>query len=589
MKIIKKILYEPLLYLLLLLIAAYLAIMISSHIEILDAKITRNGITESIILPYATDMARDEVFFVSFNLSVKSNKSVKLNIIPDDCLQELLINGEKFPLDKIKGLCDYTRGAYFDFSKYVQEGLNHFEFRIINTDGSGGMRVEMPYNGLKQFSFLHYIFVLLFLFSTVLILRKFKFKLIAILIILLGITIRLIVYTYMSPLSSPYDVREHLEYIQIVAEENRLPSRQECWECHQPPLYYIAFAGIKNVTDRYDPTLTNRILQQGHLLLSFASIVFGVAFLINLFGNNRGAYLAALIAVFWTGFVVAAPRINNDTLFYFGTLFCMLFAQRYWHWHKSSDILLASIGASIALAAKSTGFVILGIWVIIYILAAIRSLKLGSLRVLFASVFIVAFFTGFSNYRTVIDVFQGNKTGLIKPVFGLNEAMKIENSLGSFVYFDLQDYLLLPYTSAWNDEGGRQYFWNYVIKSSLYLYKEIKLYDSPIGSFFATMLCIFTLFIFILALWGIIHLKIRDIPAMLFTVFLFVALVYHRIIHPYACNMEFRYIFPVLFPLSYFSVRGVQILQDSRLRKFGIIILSSFTILSFLFIVGQAL
>jgi hypothetical protein len=121
---IKRILREPLFYLLPILAITYLAIMISSHTEILNVKITRNSKTESITLPYAVDMARDEVFFVSFNLLVKGNKSVKFNIISDDCLQELLINGEKFPLDGTRGLCDYSNGAHFDFSKYIQEVLN---------------------------------------------------------------------------------------------------------------------------------------------------------------------------------------------------------------------------------------------------------------------------------------------------------------------------------------------------------------------------------------------------------------------------------------------------------------------------------
>jgi hypothetical protein len=375
-----------------------------------------------------------------------------------------------------------------------------------------------------------------------------------------------------------------LEYIQIVAEENRIPEKNECWECFQPPLYYIAFAGVKNIADSYDPNLTSRIFQQVHLLISFASIAFGVAFLLNLFGNSRGAYLAALIAVLWTGFVIAAPRINNDIPFYFGTLFCMLFAQRYWRMHKNSDMLLATIGAAITISVKFSGFIILGVWVIIYILTVILSLKISSLRVLFASALIVALFAGFSNHRIVVDIFEGKKTALIKPIFGLNGAMKVENSLGSFIYFDLQDYLRFPYTSAWVDEGGRQYFWNYVVKSSLYLYREIKLHNYPVGDFIATMLCIFALLTFIFALWGIIHLKTRDIPAMLFTVFLFAALIYYRIVNPYSASVEFRYVFPVLFPISYFSVHGLQILQDSRLRMLGIIALLLFAILSFLFI-----
>jgi hypothetical protein len=589
MKITKKILREPLFYLLPILVILYI-IVTPARLEFSDVKLTKDNHTENIKLPYLVNMPKDEVFTVSFDLTLK-NKTAKLNIIPDDCIQQILINEKIFPLNGIQGLCDCNNGAYFDFSEYVQKGVNHFEFRIINSGGGpAGFKIETTfYHGFKSLSLIHYVFALFFLLYVALILKKFKFKLIAIFIILLGITVRLIVYTYMGPMSSPYDVREHLEYVQIVAEENRLPKNNECWECFQPPLYYIVSAGIKNVADRYDPALTNRILQQGHLLLSFASIAFGVAFLINLFGNNRGAYLAALIAVFWTGFVVAAPRINNDTLFYFGTLFCMLFTQRYWYWHKSSDMLLASIGASIALAAKSTGFVILGIWVIIYILIVIHSLKIVSWRALLISVFIVTLFTGFSNYRTIIDIFEGKKIGLVGSVNSLNGAMKVGNAFGNYFYIDLQDYLLLPYTSAWNDEGGRQYFWNYAIKSSLYLYKEIKLYDSSIGNFLAMILCIFALLIFAFALWGIIHIKFNEIPQMLFAVFLLASLICYRIMYPFSCNMEFRFIFPALFPLSYFSVRGVQILQDSRLRKLGIIILSSFAILSFLFIVGQAL
>jgi len=580
----KKILHEPLFYLLPLLAALYI-IIIPAKMEISDAKITRNDKTEDIKLPCSIDMPEGEKFFISYNLLVKNKKTAKFHLMPDDCIQEILINGEVFPLDSIKGLCDYSKGAYFDFSKYVQEGLNHFEFRMTNNGGPGGLRIETPYNGFKDISLMHLIFVLLFLFSTLLILRKFKFRFRVIFIILLGIIVRLVVYTYTGPMQNPYDVGEHLRYIQIISEEKRLPQNDECWSCYHPPLYYAAFAVLKNVADFYDSNLTSRIFQQASLLLSFASIIFGVALILNLFGNGYVAYLAALIAVFWPGLAMAAPRIGNDSLFYFGALFCMLFAQRYWRLHKNSDMLLASIGASIALAAKATGFVILGGWVIVYILSALRFLKIGSLKTLFASIFIITLFIGFSNYRTVINIIDGKKPSLVGNISGLNGNLRVNSAVGNYLYFDLQDYMLESYTSPWNDKGGRQYYWNYALKTSLF--GELRR-NSLAGYAIATILSILALLIFLLALWGIIHIKFKDLPPLFFVILLFAAHIYLRVNYPYSCSNDFRYIFPVLFPLAYFSVNGAQILQNSRLKILSYASMLLFAILSFVFIVSPA-
>jgi len=582
----KKILCEPLFYLLPLLAVLYF-IIIPPRMEISDVKITRDGKTENIKFPYSVAMAENEVFFISYNLSIKDKKTAKFKIVPDDCIQEILINGEIFPLNGIIGLCDYSRGAYLDFSKYVQEGLNRLEFRIMNVNGPGGFRIKPLYiGGFRSISLIHCVFTLLLLFYIALILRKFKFKLIAISIILLGITVRLIVYSYTGPMQNPYDVDAHLEYIQIISEEKRIPKNDEGWSTFQPPLYYVISAVIKNIADRYDPNLSNRILQQESLLISFACVVFGVALILNLFGSGRIAYLAALVSVLWPGFVFAAPRIGNDSLFYFGTLFCMLFVQRFWRLHKNSDMLLASIGASIALAAKTTGFVILGVWVIIYILSVLRSLKVGSLRTLFASAFIIVLFAGLSNYRTIINVFDGKKMELIGNSSGLHGRLKVQNNIGNYLYFDLKDYLIFPYTDAWDDNGGRQYFWNYAFKSSLSLYREISLMNYPLGRILASALNISALIMFILALWGIIHSKFRDFPAMFFVIFSFAALIYFRASYPYSCSNEFRYIFPVLFPIVYFSIRGTQILYNSRLRILSYSSMLIFSILSFVFVIS---
>jgi hypothetical protein len=582
---IKKILREPLFYLLPLLVAAYV-IVIPTRMEFSNIKSTRNDNTENIKLPYSFDGENSETFIVSFNLLVKNKTFAEFDIIPDDCIQEISINGKMFPLDGVRGLCDWTKGAYFDFSKYVEEGLNYFELHILNRGGPGGLRVDQPYNGFKSLSLMHYIFALLFLFSTALILRKFKFNFIAIFIILLGISVRLILYTYVGPSHYAYDTGGHLEYIKIISEEKRLPKVNEGWSTYHPPAYYIASATLKTVADKYDQNYANRVLQQGNLLLSIASIIFGVALMLNLFGRSFVAYLAAIISVLWPGYVLAAPRISNDVLFYFGTLFCMMFAQRYWRVHKSSDMILATIGAVIAFSAKSNGYVILCIWIIIHALNVLRFWKIGSLRALFAATLIVLLGIWLSNHRIIADIYDGKKAELIGNISGLNGALGVKNNIGNYLYFDMQDYLLEPYVSPWVDKGGRQYFWNYALKTSLF--GEFRFWDAPTGRVFATMLSVLLLFMMVFALWGIIHTKVRDFPAMLFAIFLFAALIYIRVKYPYSAVNDFRFILPAVFPITYFSVRGVEILQNFRLRMLSYAILLSFASLSFLFIIGRA-
>jgi hypothetical protein len=587
MKIVKRLLREPLFYLLPLLAALYAIIFISTKSEISDIKITRNNKTENIKLPYSIDMAKDESFLVSFNLFIKDSKVTKLNIIPDDCIREILVNDEIFPIDDIKELCNYSNGAHFDFSKQVQKGLNNFKLRIDNSGGGrAGLQINQSYNGFKDLYFKHYIFALFLLLSIFLILRKLKFQFTAISIILLGIAVRLILYTYTGPTQNAYDIWGHFEYMQIVAEEKRLPPTNECWSCNHPPLYYIVSGNIKSAIDKYDPTITNRILQQGQMLFSFACVILGMALLINLFGNKPIAYLSGLVLALWPHFVLAAPRIGNDVPFYFGALLCMLFAQRYSRFHKKSDMFWATIGAAIALAAKSTGFVILGAWTIIYIYNAIRSLEIGSLRILIASIFIVALTIGLSYHRPIVDFFTKEDVRLANTTT-VNTGLKIKNTIGSYFYFDIKDYLHEPYASTWVDKGGRQYFWNFALKTSLF--GEFNVWNTPTGRMLATALNVLMLLIFALALWGIIHIQIKDFPPLIFFLSLLASLIFIRAWYSLSCMSDVRYILPVVYPLVYFSVRGAQILQNLRLKILSYAALVLFAGLSFAFTVGQAL
>jgi len=67
-----------------------------------------------------------------------------------------------------------------------------------------------------------------------------------------------------TPAERAYD--DHYPPVRIILTEHRLPDASDCWECYQPPLYYLISAGLtaawQKLTDASDlEKITRRVLQ----------------------------------------------------------------------------------------------------------------------------------------------------------------------------------------------------------------------------------------------------------------------------------------------------------------------------------------
>ena len=584
-KLMKKILREPLLYLLpLLLLAGFWLIPASPGVS--DVILTASGIPYADSFPVSTHKIRENSeFSLSFSLDIKNNKEAVYKFYPDDCILGIKINEKDFPAERIKNACDYNKGITLNFSEFAQSGINIIEFQMKNNGGPGGMRIDYAYNGFSSVGFKQILFAILLLIAAALALRKFKFGIPATLLVLLGIGIRLIYFSYTSPTERVYDMDYgHLVYINMIIEKQQIPKTDACWSCNHPPLYYLMGAGIKSVFDNnINPFYSLRFLQQISMLFSFASLAFGVALLYRLFQGTKFTWLASLLFVLWPGFVITAPRIGNDVPFYFGALMCMLFTQMWWNKQRNRHLLLAFLGAAIAVMFKSTGFVILGILFIVYICGHLRDWKLPQPRITAGIVAIVILSSLASQHRIVSDFFR-NETPTLVSVRNLNPGLNVQTSLGSFVYFDMKDYFMEPYTSTWNDRGGRQYFWNFFIKSTLF--GEYAVWNSKNGRTFASAMNVLNLFFFLLILWGIINVRLQDLPSLLFFLAMLASLIFTRSYYSVSCLQDFRYISPILVPMLLFAINGAGLLPNSRLKILSYIAMHAFAVLSFMFIVG---
>ena len=582
---LKKWIREPLVYLFLVLVLGWIAL-IPAKTEIKNVVLEFNGHSRPVAFPVEhPNMSRGE-FLVHFDLVLGVGASTQFNWVPDDCLRRLVVNGQNVDLQGVKGLCDYAKGVVVDLEPYLLKGSNRVECYMYNNGGAAGLRMGPALKGVSQWSWLSVLWGLVFMVTLAMLLRKFKLGFWPIGVILVGVMVRFAFLAYTGPFDKTHDVDGHLEYIQILAQQKQLPGERDCWSCYHPPLYYVASAPLFLMGQSMDPAWTPRLLQQAQWMASVVAMVLGVALLFQLLGNGALGVLAGLLWVLWPGFVITAPRIGNDVPFYLGQMLCLFFAQRWWLQARSSDMLWATLGAALALASKSTGMVTLGVWGLVYILGCLRRLRLDSWKLILVSLAMVALAAGTAHSRALWNWWQGGEFALVGNVQNLHSGLLVENQIGNYLYFDLKDYLTVPYTDPWADRGGRQYFWNYFLKSSLF--GEFRLWNTPLGLGLAGGLSFLSLVLVVLAAWGALHVRGVDFPLLLLGLAMIAAMVYLRAQYPYSCGNDFRYVAPLVLPWSYFAVRGARCIAHARLRFVSYMSLLAFALLSFVFMVLPA-
>jgi hypothetical protein len=172
----KKLLREPLFYLLFLLAIAGIWI-IPEEQKIKYVSLIANGKAYSESFPISTrDIRENTDFSISFYIDAKKGKKYIYKLYPDDCILNVIINGNEFPQERINGACDYNNGTELNFSEFLQNGSNKIDIKMRNHGGPGGLRVEKLDESLNELTFMHCIFALFFLISIALILKKFKLK-----------------------------------------------------------------------------------------------------------------------------------------------------------------------------------------------------------------------------------------------------------------------------------------------------------------------------------------------------------------------------------------------------------------------------
>ncbi len=437
------------------------------------------------------------------------------------------------------------------------------------------------------------IVILSLLILVILILLHIGFSWEIIILLVAGLFLRISYMSYTDFDERTYDVvlnSGHLDYIKMIANDFMLPNPTEGWEYHQPPLYYAIaalFYKIASFTGLADKFVTLQLLS---LAQYFIFLIYSIKILSLTLKYRSVIFFASLLIIFWPSGIIHSIRIGNDILFY------MLFALSIYYmilWQRFQKALwITVLFASLALITKSNGIILFGIIGSILLLNLISKKQY---RLFFKDSFLVLLFFSIAFGINFIDniyyAMQGEgKDWLVSNVINtLNKKLFVSNIFENYIYFDFKTYIIEPYIDAWHDQYGRQYFWNYLLKSSLFAEFFFKL---PYQELIASLISSLSLGIFFYIFIAITTLKKEQLSEAVIFLFILgfsiIALLAYRIKIPVSCNTDFRYILPVIISMGYFYALSLQWSREKGLiiiEYFGYFQILFFTLLSSIFFI----
>jgi hypothetical protein len=149
-----------------------------------------------------------------------------------------------------------------------------------------------------------------------------------------------------------------------------------------------------------------------------------------------------------------------------------------------------------------------------------------------------------------------------------------DRGLKNFLILDLNSYLMYPNIDPVLDERGRQYFWVYLIKTSLYHEQPI---INPIQIDVASILNVLTLVLIFSLIIRIVKFKKSEFylysPLLMYLGFFVISIMIFRYFYPCPCSNNFRYIYPAIIPIIIFMVKAEELFKKDSIAGYSYIML----------------
>lgn len=492
-------------------------------------------------LPISIPMDNGEPFSIEMDFSTFFDEDFELVIHPDDCVTEMTVNGISFPFRQYPGHCSWGLGFVVkkaEIQKVLGSNVSkyHMSMSLRNNGGLGGLTLALESSGI----FARIMTVVFFGLLAALVFSvgsRLRFDRRLLLIFFLGLLLRA-GYTQATFFDERgHDTNGHVRYMEIIAQENRIPDSHECWSCYHPPVYYVASAAVFKVANLFDWFPQNAV-KWFDFVISLLALAFGLCCIKDISWSTP-RYIAALLWSVWPSFILASPRLGNDIMFYMMHVVALWGCIRYIKANSAKYFILAVVAAFGAYWTKSTGAISFGLVGVTALIHLIPKFFWKWNKWDIASLVTLAVFGGIVVCRALFGSIVGNAGGLDNTVL-------VRNDPGNFLFFDIRSFIVNPYIDPWHDELGRQFFWNYLAKTSLF--GEFKLLTTVPGMWLASLISVSFLALLGFGLYGFAKSAWNKTKVLLTAqaVFFFAAMIVLRLKYPYSCSNDFRYIVPVL-------------------------------------------
>ncbi|SFA41212.1 hypothetical protein SAMN04488511_102271 [Pedobacter suwonensis] len=588
---------------------------------------------KSVGLPFSSSAAGEGGIYV-YTLKFFKTRLFNgtLHIIPDDCIEEIVINGKYVPpLLFSKHSCDNRNGTYLNVGSFTTLGINTITLKVRNNQGLYGLNIldTTFYDGyFLLFIFVFFLFFvrykylwkstsncfhafcaknkviirvcflqILVLSSSILLERYVKdtgllrWILVNQLILIVAVPIIVSVYRnflfgkttagmfliafliclkYLYKLfydQFSYDVDGHVEYIQYLIERGRAPLPSGGWVFYHPSFYYRSAAFYFNaldIHDRFNYEEFLKIIQSLSLCIFMVYCFFSVKTIDLIFRNQLKnntelkskinlCYLATVgIFLYWSSNPMFSVRIGNDILF--DLLFSMsfYFLVKWWFNPKARYFTLTLFLAALDVWTKSNGLILFGVIGTCLFGKIILEERLKyylSTVTLFMLCMTITVFLSFHHKIERLNT-DPNARILVDNANAIGSEMHVESSFSNFLTFNPIEFIDIPFTNTLDDSKGRQNFWFFLFKTSLF--SEFP-YKYPALTLLAKIISFLFLMLLIYSLWGLAAALKRlryYLPVLIAIGAMIGSMILFRIYYPFSCSNDFRYIYPAVLPFA---------------------------------------
>lgn len=545
-----------------------------------------------------------------------------VRIIPDDAVLSINVNGQNLPLDTLQSgsLSDWANGFVYPIGDDLSPGENMVQIVVKNGGGSFGLTIVPANFGFYKL-FLYGLFLAAFFAFLFLLLERFGMDRRLILLFLGGFLVRL-VYLNVTPWDlRSHDVESHVQYIEYIVRNFALPDRNAGFVFYHPPLYYLISAGVYHVLQLFtggNSALVYGGLQVFSLLLNMGFLLAGVGILqisLNglkkrfsrempvsgftlrrpkLFQDDLLLIVSASLLIFWPSNIIHSVRIGNDILLYLFYALTVFYLLRWDRDRAPKNLYLSGLFAALSVVTKTNAVLLWGLIGVVLLIDFFRDRFRPSfwkdwLKKCWPLALMFLVCVGLALGGNIAAKIRNPSANLlVGNVAGSYGDLAVGNQPHNYLYFDLKTYLTEPFTSAWSDNLGRQYYWNYLFKTALVGEFD---YPHPLTKALAEILSALFLAMLAFGLSGLFMMdrknKALHRVQLLNFLILAVAGVVFRISIPASCSNDFRYILPVLIPFAFLYVYSAQAIRArgwKRLASFGLFLAAFFCAVSAAFV-----